>query len=798
MDSFLQDLRYGCRMLLTKPGFALTAVLSLALGIGANTAIFSAIHSVLLRPLPLPQPDRLQALWTELPKWGRETASLPDYTDWRQQSQSFEDMAAMTTTNANLGGVDDPERLVIGRATASFFRVLQASPVIGRAFSDEEDAPNRPKVAMLSYGLWQRRFGGRSDIVGQTVSINAVPYTVIGVAPRELGFAPADVWAPLAIQAQAAGRRADFLQVFGRLKPGVTPQQAQAELTTIARRLEQQYPGSNLGVGVGMAPLHDDLVREVRPMLLSLWAAVGFVLLIVVANVSNLLLARGAVRQKELAIRKALGAGGRRLMQQLLTESVLLAVIGGGLGMALAVWGVRALTTVIPQDVSLITMKLEMPVLLFATAVTLGSGLLFGLLPALIAAQTGLNDVLKEGGRGSSLGGRQSVRRILVGGQIAVSLVLLVGAGLMIRTLYRLQQVDPGFRAGGLLTFRVTLPPAVYKDQKVNDFLQQLLPRLQSLPQVKSAAALSGMYLGGGGNYLSFEVQGLHEEAPGNTIDAEVRAVTPGVLRTLGIPLVRGRMFADSDNASAPRVAVINERLARRYFSGQDLIGKRVSFSNTDGKPDWREVIGVIGDVRQQSVATEAYPEIMVPVAQRPSSSVTVVVDSGGPLSPLAEAARREVSALDASLPIYTVRTGRDLVASSMAQPSLQTYLLGAFGALALGLAVVGIYGVMAHVVTQRTAEFGIRMALGARPVQILGLVLGTSLRMAGVGLAVGLAASLALTRFLARFLYGVGARDPWTLTAVVLVLGAAALLASYIPARRAMRVDPMVALRYE
>ena len=800
MDTLLQDLRYGLRMLRKSPGFTAVALVTIALGIATNTIIFSVVHGVLLRPLPFPGPDRILSVWTQLPQWGREEASLPDFVDWREQAKSFDGMAAVTVGSATLGGTSEPQRIIVGRASTDLWRVLQAPPVLGRTFTPAEDTPNGPKVAMLSYGLWQSRFGGKPEVIGQTIQLNSVPYTVIGVAPEELSIVRGDVWAPLALAVNPAERRSDFLKVVGRLKPGVLREQAQAELNGIAKRLEQSYPATNKGVGIGAVPLHDDLVGNVRPLLLSLWAAVGFVLLMVVANVSSLLLARGAARQKELAIRVTLGAGSRRLVRQLLTESVLLGVMGGALGLGLTFLGLSAILKFVPRTLPYMPpIEVSTPVLLFALGLAVATGLLFGVLPSLSVGRTNLNDSLKEGGRTSLSGTRPGWRRALVVSEIAVSLLLLVGAGLMIRTLYRLQQVDPGFRTDNVLTFRLALPRALYKEPRAAAFYRELVSRIKPLPQVKSAAAVSDMYMTGGSDYLGFVVQGLYEQStPGNSIDAEPRVVTPEFLGTMAIPLLRGRAFTDMDNEQSPPVALINERLGRRYFPNQDLLGKRISFGDSNGAPKWIEIVGIVGDVHQDNLVTASYPEIFLPLAQSPQNAMTIVVHSDGNASGLPGAVRQEVKTLDAGVPIYGVRTVQELMSASTVERRVQMYVLGSFACLGLLLAMVGIYGVMAQAVAQRTAEFGVRMALGARPLQILQMVLRHGVQLTVIGLSIGLAGTLLLTRFLKGFLYGVTPHDPWTLAGVLVLLSGAGLLACYVPARRAMRLDPMVALRYE
>jgi putative ABC transport system permease protein len=800
MKNLLQDVRYGVRMLLKNPIFAVAAVLTLALGLGGNTVIFTVVYGVLLRPLPFPQPDRLQTLWTGFPNGDHEGASLPDFVDWRQQAQSFDGMAAFTLSSATLGGVDQPERLIMGLASADFSKIVNTSPTLGRFFNAAEAQPSAAKVVMLSYGFWLRQFAARQDIVGQTLQINSIPYTVIGVTPPEVdALRKIDMWAPLALQVDPNRRRADFLRVIGRLKPGVSTQQAQAEMSAIAQRLQQQYPASNKNIGILTIPLQQDLVHNARPILISLWAAVGFVLLIVVANLSSLLLARNAARQKEMAMRVTLGCNASRLVRQLLTESVLLALLGGGLGVALAVAGLDALVKAVPQNFWVSgPPRIDAAVFLFSLVITLGTGFLFGLLPALSAARVNLNDSLKEGSRSFS-GTRQGWRRALVISEISLSLVLLVGTGLMVRTLKRLQEVDLGFNPDRLLTCRLMLPAALYKDQQSVAFFNELLDRIRSLPQVQSASAINDLYLGGGTDYLSFVVQGLHEnDNTGEGIDAEPRAFTPELLKTMGIPLLRGRPFTDTDNAQAPPVALINQRLINRYFPGQDLVGKYIAFSNPGGQFQWHQIVGIIGDVRQDGVSAAPYPEIIYPFAQSPDTVMTLVLRYTGDSSILVNTIRQQAKALDASAPIYAVRTMSEITAASTAAPSMQTYVLGGFAALGLLLAMLGIYSVMAQTVTQRTGEFGVRMALGASNSEILKLVLSNGLRMTAAGLLFGMAGAWIVARFVASFLYGVSAHDPLTLAGVAVVLSAASVLACYIPARRAVRLDIIRALRYE
>ena len=801
MDALWQDLRFAARLLLRSRGFSIVALLSLAIGIGANTAIFSVIYSVLLRPLPAPHPEQLYSLYTRFSDGTTESVSLPDFADWRAQNTSFADMAAFSRTSINLGSNGEPERLIGGRATANLFSVLQLQPILGRSFTAEEDRPNGPKVVILGNKLWHNRFNENRDIVGQNITLNAVSYQVVGVAAAEISEIYAgDLWIPLALDPAGAGRRSDFLRVVGRLKTGVSGKEAKAQLDGIAQRLEKQYPNSNQGIGVSAIPLHEDMVKGVRPTLLTLWGAVGFVLLIVAANVANLLLARATVREKEIAVRAALGARRWRLFRQLLTESAVLAVIGGAAGVMLAIWGSKFLDLIIRRNLGLnASVAVDSPVLLFAALVSIGTGLLFGVLPSLHIAGVNLHESLKLGGR-TQAAGRQDLRRVLVVGEIAVSLLLLVGAGLMLRTMSRLLRVDPGFATENVLSFRLTLPPAKYKDAQQAQFYSDLLARLRGLPQTSSAAAVSDLYLTPASAVLSWTVDGLPVPniTTGGGADAQVRVATPEIFSTYGIPLLRGRVLRDSDTATAPLVAVINQRFIDRYYPDKDLLGKRVTFSSQDGKPVWREIVGIIGNVHQEALDADTYPEIVVPNAQRPIPSMSVVVRTKSDPTSLVEAVRSEVRALDPTVPLYSVRTMREVLSESVAARRLQSYLLGGFAVVALLLAAIGIYGVMAQAVAMRTSEFSIRMALGARPRDILKLVINYGLRLTAVGLALGLVLSFVLAQTLRRFLFGVGVRDPWTLAGVTVLLGAIALLACYIPSRRAMSVDPAVSLHNE
>ena len=805
METLWQDLRYGARMLARNPGFTAVAVLTLALGIGANTAIFSVVNAVLFQPLDYEEPDRLYLLWTTNPGWARpESASLPDFLDWREQNQVFEDLAAISRRSLNLTGDGEPERLIGSYVSSSFFSLLRVQPSAGRGFLPEEDAPGAEHVAVLGYGLWQRRFGADPSLVGKTISLNGNDHTVVGIAPEDFQlFQGTDLWLPLALDASQPqfGRRSDFLRVLGRLKPDVREDRAQAEMTTIAKRLEQEYPQTNTNIGVVLVPLHEHFVGNVRPALLVLLGAAGFVLLIACANVANLLLARAASREKEVAIRAALGASRFRLVRQLLTESVLLALLGGSGGLLLAMWGTDGLVLLSPAGLPRLNeIAVNEWVLGFTLLVSVIAGVLFGLVPALHASRLELHELLKEGGRGSAdQGGRHRLRSVLVVSEVALALMLLIGAGLMITSVYRLQQVSPGFNTENLLVGRVNLPAAKYSNPaQILGFSEQLIERLEGMPGIRSATTTDDYPLSGGGIYLSFGVEGRPAPPPGEVVDAIVTSVTQGYHQTLGIPLLRGRAFTPQDGPEDRLVAVVNKTFVRRYFPDEDPIGQRLAFDGMPGQPDWREIVGVVADVKQMGLDQEAHPEIYVPHLQRTRRGMTVLIRTESDPSALVGALRGAVQAIDPNQPVYAVRTMDTILSRSVAQQWFTMVLLGMFATVALVLAAIGIYGVISYSVSRLTHVTGIRMAWGAQPRDIFRLVVGQGMALTLIGVGVGLAASFALTRFLESMLFGVSATDPATFAGVSVLLAAVALLACYLPARRATRVDPLVALRYE
>jgi putative ABC transport system permease protein len=800
-----QDCGYAWRMMRREKTFALAAILVLALGIGGNTAIFSVVHAVLLKPLPFPEPDRLYYVWGDNTRIGHEAASLPDFVDWRAQNTVFEDLTAISPRNVTVAAGGEAERVIGARVSDSFFRVLGVRPAIGRGFTPDDDRPGAPRVVVLADSLWRRRFGADPAIVGRAVTIEATPFTVAGVAPPGFAFPrAAEAWTPLAMSAQAAHRRGDFLLVIGRLKRGVSPERAAATMRTIGSRLERQYPDTNTGWSVALVPAHEQIVGRTRPALLALWTAVGCLLLVACTNVANLLLARGAARSREMAIRAALGAGRARLFRQSMTESIMFALLGGGLGLALAFWGVALLVRFGPADTPrLAEAGLHPQVLVFTLAISVATGLVFGLVPASRAGRETLHGDLKEGGRHGDARSHARLGNALVAVQMALSLVLLTGAGLMGRSFAEITRVDPGFRTEGVLTFRLSPPAAAYagddKDQRLRGFYDQVIARMKTLPGVRSAAATSGLYLTGTGVAVnSFSIEGVPDPPPNQEPDAHTRSMTEGFHETLGVPLVRGRTFRASDVASGPLVAIINRTFARRYFPNADPIGRRVSFDGANGHPIWREIVGVVGDARQDGLDQSVYPEIETPFAQTAHLAMTVVVRSDGDLGALVRPVRERVRELDAAVPLFDVQTLEAAVADSVATRRFSAWLLGAFALLALALAACGLYGVVAYRVARSQQEIGVRMALGADPGAIVRMVIVRGMSAALAGLAVGVPAAWVLAQYLRTLLFGVVPHDPLTFAGGAGLLLATCLVACYVPARRATRVDPLTALRAE
>jgi putative ABC transport system permease protein len=801
MLNLWQDLRYGARMLVKNQGFTLIAVLTLALGIGANTVIFSVVDAVLLRPLPYPNSDQLVMLWQggrSSNELGRLPVSPPELMDYREQNQAFQRLAAYTMADVNLSGTGEPERLRATVVSSDWFAALGIQPMTGRVFLDNEHIPGQNNSVVLSYGLWQRRFGGDPNLLGQTLVLNGRAHTVAGIMPAGFRFpAEAELWLPLALRPeQLSPRQRDrhYLNVIARRKDGVSLEQAQAEVRAIASR----FPG---GTNARLVPLQEQLVGKVKTALLMLLVAVGFVLLIGCANVGNLLLAQAASRRTEMAIRLALGAGRSRLLRQLLTESLSLGVLGAGLGLLLASWGIDLLRT-LSQDVipRVKEIGLDSRVLGFTLGLSVLTSLLFGLAPALRASRPDLNESLKAAkGSGGSLG-RHRLRSLLVVSQMALALILLVGAGLLIRSFYRLTQVNPGFEPAQVLTADIALPFARYDtNEKRVAFYQQLVPRLEALPGVQSAGVVSDLPLSGMNADRSFTHDGIAPERMRRSPpSADYRHCSPNYFRAIRIPLVRGRYFTEQDALGTQRVAIINETLARRIWPNEDAVGKRITFFAPQGLEDWRVIVGVVGDVRHHGLSSETKPEIYVPQYQTPVATMTMVLRTTGDPQTVIAALREAVRSLDQDQPLFNIRSLEQLRSGSVASQRFSMLLLGLFAAVALLLAALGIYGVISYAVTQRTREIGVRIALGAQVKDVLKLVVKQGMTLALIGVLIGLGGALALTQLMKTLLFGVSATDPLTFAVVAMLLIAVALLAALVPARRATKVDPMVALRYE
>jgi putative ABC transport system permease protein len=804
-----QDLRYAARMLVRAPSFTAIAVLALALGIGANTAIFSVVNKVLLQPLPFKNPNELVIIWENATHLGfpKNTPSPANFLDWREQSTLFTGMAAMGPKDFNLTGVGEPERLDGRRVSANLFDLLGVQPRLGRGFLPEEDKPGT-KVVILSYGLWQRRFGSDPRIVGQPLNLNGESYSVVGVMPPGIELPGFDnwkdqLWVPIAFSSEEAHSRGNhYLEVIARTKPGVTLKQARVEMETIAARLAQQYPEENKRISCVVNPLHEEVVGDIKPALLVLLGAVGFVLLIACANVANLLLARAAVRQKEIALRLALGASRSRLTRQFLTESVLLAILGGAVGLMFAFAGLRILTTFIPNTISQAeSIGIDGKVLAFTALVAIVTGLIFGLAPAAQASNFSLNETLKEGGRDAS-GGSKGVRLrgLLVIAEVAVSFVLLIGAGLLISSFLHLQKLDPGFRADHLLTAKIELPELKYPDREHRiPFFDNVIRRVTALPGVQSAAIAGNLPLTYNGDSMYIGVEGIPDPPPDQQRDVIYRAIGPGYFNTMGIQLLRGRDFTEQDTTETGYAVIVSEKMAKHFWPGQDPIGKRLKNGSTTSDSPWREVIGVVKDVRQNDFVAE--PKLQMYMSYRQlkflAPNALVVRTSVDPMS-LAMPLRNAVWAVDKDQPVSNIRPMDEIVSAAVARQRFSTMLLGIFAALALVLAAVGIYGVMSYSVAQRTREIGIRMALGAQRSDVLRMTMGQGLKLVSMGVGLGLIAAFVVTRVMASLLFGVSVTDPITFITISLILMGVALVASYIPALRATKVDPMVALHYQ
>jgi putative ABC transport system permease protein len=810
MRVLFQDLRFAIRQMAKRPGFTAVIVLTMALGIGANAAIFSVLDAILLRPLPYAQPERLVKLWSRFTGIGlpndQNWVSAPEFRDFQQLNHSFSDLAAISSGSFNLGLKGSPQRVVGSAVSPSLFGMLGVQPMIGRNFLPEEAQPGRERVVILSYGLWRRVFGGNANVVGSTIDIDGVPMSVVGVMPAGFAYpAESEIWGPLAFSADDLSENSrghHGLEVLGRIKPGLSLAQVQTDMDRVAKTMIEQhaaYPYAKFDFGVIIHPLLEEMVGDVKPSLVVLMAAVGLVLLIACANIANLMLTRSTERQKEMETRLALGASGSRLARQLLTESVALAVTGGLVGLAITPLILRDLVDLAAKSLPrAVHTSIDGRALALTAAIAVATGILFGLAPALQASRKRSFEGLKSG-RNTEGRRPRRLRNALVICETALSLLLIAGAGLLLRSFAQILKVDPGFRADGVLTMRVALPDAIYsKPEQVRGFYSSLLERVQRLPGVLDAGAVSGLPLSGQGDSgtVTMDTQSVPPENA--TPETDQRSATPDYFKAMGIPLVRGRFFGSGDTDGTPLVAIVDESLAQTYWPGQDPIGKRLHFGGMGSKSPWRTIVGVVKHVHNRSLETRSRVELYVPQSQVPFTGMTLaVLTSGNPMN-LAPTIQRQVASIDPDLPVYQVRTMNEVMGDSLQRRRLALILLGAFAGLALLLASVGIYGVMSYGVAQRQVEIGVRMALGANRSQVLAMMLRSGLATIAIGLAFGIMLTLALTQLMSSLLFAVEAYDPLALGGAALVLVLAALLAIFIPARRATRVNPISALRYE
>ncbi len=804
MDSLFQDLRFAARSLLKSPAFLIVAVSTLALGIGANTAIFSVVNGVLLRPLAFVDADRLVTLWENNPLQNRQRANVshPNYLEWKQQSRSFEEIAAWRSMLVTLTGGDQAERVMLALVSRELFEVLRVEPVLGRTFTAEEDQPGVTPVVLISHGLWLRRFGGDPSVVGKTIGINGGESEVIGVMGPEFEFPSerVEVWSALGLLAdQMENRAVHTLSAVARLSPGVSLEEAEAEMTTIAARIQEEFPGEDPGHSVELALLHDEIVGEMRPALLILLGAVAFLLLIACANVADLLMARAAIRQKEIAVRTALGASRWRVVRQLLTESMALALLGGAAAFATALWSLDLLVANLPPFMPRADeIVIDGRVLGFTLAVSVLTGMVFGLIPAARASKPDIAASLKEQVTSALGGSRDRTRRALAVAQMALSLLLLVGAGLMMKSFWRLQNVDPGFETDNLLTMTVSLTgsPKFTTRQDVIAYYSELQVRLNELPGVVAASAVNALPISGGDSDGQLTIEG-HPFAPGEAPGASFRRILPNYFRTAGIPVIQGREFDDRDRGEEPFVTIISETLASLYWPDGGAVGKRIKVGPAENEP-WLTIVGVAADVHNVGLESQPGFATYEPHTQRPWSTMNVLVRTAiDPLS-VVSSVRDEIRAAGGDLPVYNIGTMRERISRSVSTRRFNTVLLGIFAAVALLLAAVGLYGVITYSVSHRRRELGIRIALGAERRDIIGLVVRQAAGLIATGVAIGLLASAGLTHFLARVLFAVSPLDPATFIAVSVLLSLVAVAASYVPARRATRVNPIHALRAE
>jgi putative ABC transport system permease protein len=823
MQTLLQDIKYGTRMLLKNLGITAIVILALALGIGANTAIFSVVNSVLLRPLPYNESDRLVFLNEKSAVLDEMSISYPNFEEWRTQNQAFEKIGVYNRSSYNLTGNGEAERIVTGQVSADLFSVLRVNAALGRVFTNDEDKPGGAPVVVLSYGLWQRRFGGQTNILNQPITLNGKSYTVIGIMPQDYLYpSRVEMWVPVGQLSDQASWKSrgnhPGLYGVGRLKPGVSFEQSVADMSRVATNLEKQYPDSNSGNGIRLRPLMEIYVSDIRRALWVIFAAVGFVLLIACANIANLLLARATARRKEMAIRSALGAGRWRIARQLLTESILLSLVGGSIGLLLGRLGIKLILYMSPDAIPRAReIGLDWKVLSFTIGVAFLTGILFGLVPALQAGDVDVHETLKDTGRGMS--GRSWLRSSLVVVEVATTLVLLIGAGLMIRSFYLLQKVNPGFSYEHLTSFSVSLPAKKYQNDEARAaFYNSLLTNIRALPGVESTAAASGLPLGNNGWQTSFTIEGRPEPARGEVPLMEACLVSPDYFKAMNIPVLRGRVFNDHDDKShligkdlsklnenqrsvaGANSVVIDEEFARRHWPNEDPVGKRILLGGGhSAETPVLQVLGVVGRVKMESLSQDSNRvQGYFPYAQMPQGSMTIVVKGSGDPNQLISAARQQVKAIDPDQPIYSPRTMGDIRAESVAGERLNLTLLSLFAGIALVLAIVGIYGVMSYSVTQRTHEIGIRMAIGASRGDVFKMILSHGMKLTLIGVGVGLLGAFALTRLMATMLFGVEPTDATTFASIAVLLITVALLACYLPGRRATKVEPTISLRYE
>jgi len=812
IESLSQDVRYGLRVFLSKPGFTVVAVITLALGIGASTAIFSVVNGVLLKPLPYREPQRLVQFWeTNPPKgWTEAVVAPANFFDWQAQSGSFEEMGAYIGSDTRSAGItglqmtgNGPPVLVKALyVTGNVFSVLGADAALGRTLTSDETWAGHEKVAVLSNGIWKRRFGSDPDIIGKKIQLDGSAVEVVGIMPAGFYFPSqeAELWIPMGWNQTrlAQVRRPHFLRVIGRLKTGVSIEQAQSEMTGIAERLEQQYPRTNTQMGVGLGPMLEWIVSDTRTVLLTFLAAVAFLLLIACANVANLMLVRAAGRTREIALRVALGASRFRIARQLLIESVILSLIGGGLGVMLAAWGTDILLGINPDNIPRLgEISINPPVLGFALVVSILTSLIFGLAPALGSSNPDLSTMLKEGGQKGTVSHGGKLRSVLVASEVALSCILVIGAGLVVKSFIRLQQVDPGFQPDHLLTFKISLRGKKYSEAaQSNAFFNSLEQKVRSLAGVQGFALVTRLPLKGYPWTSDFTIEGRSPEEFGKEV--RHKEITPDYFETLGIPMIAGRKFDESDGPNSVPVVIVNEALARMHFQSEDPIGKRLKFSKPTEDDTWNTIVGVVKDTKQDGLRKAPRPEIFQPLLQNPQSDMMLAVRTAVTPASLLPAMNEQIHALDPDLALSEIATGEQLIHASLGGDRFAMFLLSLFAGAALLLAAVGIYGVMSYSVAQRTHEMGLRMALGAQARDVVGLVVRGGLKVSLSGVSVGVVAAYGLTRLIERLLFGVSATDPVTFVFVSLMLVGVALVACFIPARRSSRVDPMVALRYE